>query len=80
MMVSIVIVVVSNYLFLVSSTNFFEGVTVSLPDKAPFTCRVVLVACTCDLPARAQVMNVTQFNGYYGCAFCLQKGKLYMHC
>lgn len=55
--------------------QFLLGVTVSLPDKAPFTCKVVLAACTCDLPARAQVMNMAQFNAYYGCNFCLQKGK-----
>ena len=48
----------------------------SLPDKAPFVCRIVLVACTCDLPARAQVMNMAQFNAYHGCHFCLQKDVL----
>lgn len=50
----------------------------SLPNKVPFTCKVVLIACTCDLPARAQVMNTVQFNGYYGCTFCRQKGSSYL--
>ena len=48
----------------------------SLPDKAPFVCRIVLVTCTCDLPARAQVMNMAQFNAYYGSNICLQKSML----
>ena len=34
----------------------------------------LLIACTCDLHARAQVMNMMQFNGYYSCPCCLQKG------
>lgn len=35
---------------------------------------VVLLCATCDLPAKAAVMNCIQYNGYYGCSRCLQRG------
>ncbi|KAH6936128.1 hypothetical protein HPB50_013553 [Hyalomma asiaticum] len=35
----------------------------------------VNVVCSCvDAPARAAVLNMKQFNGYYGCSFCHHKG------
>ena len=34
----------------------------------------LLVLATCDLPAKAAVMNMVQYNGYYGCGRCLQQG------
>ncbi len=62
-------------------TNYYDrfipchvGVTIMPPDTDPFTCRAALLGCTCDLPARAAVMNVVQFNGFYGCSHCLQEG------
>ncbi|CAN8016251.1 unnamed protein product, partial [Ixodes persulcatus] len=36
--------------------------------------RVQIVCCCVDAPARAAVLNIKQFNGYYGCTWCLQKG------
>ncbi|KAM7304047.1 uncharacterized protein ISCGN_013947 [Ixodes scapularis] len=36
--------------------------------------RVQIVCCCVDAPARAAVLNMEQFNGYYGCTWCLQKG------
>lgn len=39
------------------------------------TCRAVLTACTCGLPARALVMNLVQYNGFYGISHCLQGGE-----
>lgn len=54
--------------------------TITAPNQQPFTCRLALIACTCDLPAKAQVLNVQQFNAYYGCSFCLQRGLLSTHC
>ncbi|XP_077491319.1 uncharacterized protein LOC144101951 [Amblyomma americanum] len=35
-----------------------------------FTC------CCVDAPARAAVLNIKQFNGYYGCSYCHHKGVL----
>lgn len=37
--------------------------------------RAHVIACPVDLPARAMVQNVTQFNGFHGCSFCQQAGK-----
>lgn len=38
--------------------------------EQPFTMKLLVVGCTCDLPARALVTNMMQFNGVYGCTFC----------
>ena len=37
--------------------------------------KVILIAGTCDLPAKSLVLNFRQFNGFYGCPKCLQPGK-----
>ena len=44
------------------------------PAGSKVFCRVLVVAFTCDLPARATVMNMVQYNGFYGCSHCKQKG------
>ena len=38
------------------------------------TSRVILLAGTCDLPAKSLINNFRQYNGFYGCAKCLQPG------
>ena len=38
------------------------------------TFRAVLLCSTCDLPAKAMMINFTQFNGFYWCSRCLQEG------
>ena len=76
-------------IYLCMNILYYIGVQVSLPNIS-FTCHVAfmcthphwrnkfnqLIACTCDLPARALLMNMNQFNGFYGCSKCLQKGNL----
>lgn len=37
-------------------------------------CKVVLLAGTCDLPAKCLVHNSRQYNGFMGCSKCLQPG------
>lgn len=37
---------------------------------------VLTIAATCDLPAKALVLNTVQFNGKYGCAKCEQPGQM----
>jgi hypothetical protein len=37
--------------------------------------RVALVAASCDLPARALVLNMRQFNGRHGCHLCEDEGQ-----
>ena len=44
------------------------------PDGNKVHCRVSVAAFTCDLPTRAMVMNMVQYNGFYGCSHCKQKG------
>lgn len=36
--------------------------------------RVFVVCCCVDSPARASVLNMKQYNGYYGCSWCLEEG------
>ena len=35
---------------------------------------VAALACACDAPARAMVLNFKQLNGKYGCSYCLHPG------
>lgn len=42
--------------------------------------RVFVLGCTVDMPARAAVLNMVQFNGIHGCPWCFttathQEGK-----
>ena len=39
---------------------------------------VVPLACACDSPTRAMVLNCKQYNGKYGCSFCLHPGPCFM--
>ena len=36
----------------------------------------MILCVTNDLPAKAKLLNFTQFNGEYGCTVCTQKGKV----
>lgn len=36
-------------------------------------CRVVANAA--DLPAKAVLLNMKQYNGYHGCSYCTQRGE-----
>ena len=38
------------------------------------TCKARLL-CSVDLPARASVLNMKQFNGKYGCSQCEDEGQ-----
>ena len=37
--------------------------------------RAILLQCSVDLPARAVVMNMKQFNGEFGCLYCEAEGR-----
>ena len=37
--------------------------------------RAMLLMCSVDLPARAMVLNMKQFNGKYSCCFCEDEGR-----
>lgn len=55
--------------------QYILGLTIAPSGFDTFTCHATLVCVTCDLPAKAIVMNFTQFNGFYGCCHCYQKGN-----
>ena len=46
------------------------------PDGGNHTVKERLLMCSVDLPARALVLNMKQFNGRYGCCYCEDKGVL----
>ena len=46
-----------------------------LLEESLFVRPAVLLAYTCDLPARCLVCNSMQYNGEYGCWKCLQAGQ-----
>lgn len=53
---------------------YTQGLVISTPDgKQTLLC--VLLMCAVDLPARAIVLNMKQYNGMYGCSFCYDTGK-----
>ncbi|KAL7404230.1 hypothetical protein ABVT39_011719 [Epinephelus coioides] len=41
----------------------------------PFVCKVLTIAGTCNLPAKALVLNSVQYNGKFGCHKCEQPGE-----
>ena len=52
------------------------GIQVHPPGiQEPFNMKVLVICCSCDLPARAMIQNFIQFNGFYGCCSCEQPGK-----
>ncbi|XP_065211071.1 uncharacterized protein LOC135839119 [Planococcus citri] len=38
--------------------------------------RVHVVVCVCDSVARPTLQNISQFNGKFGCTYCLQEGTI----
>ena len=62
--------------FVESLSTMHAGVTMCSPDITDsFKCHARLLCGTCDLPAKAMVLNMMQFNGQYGCTHCTQSGK-----
>lgn len=55
-----------------SSPNF-SGITVQTP-AGVMTARAIVLNCSADLPARAMVSNMKQFNGRHGCLYCEEEG------
>ena len=52
-----------------------HGIEVQSPSVPhPFVSKAVLLAGTCDLPAKCLILNTIQFNGMFGCSKCLQPG------
>ena len=45
----------------------------------PKCLRAKLLCCVFDLPARAMALNLTQWNGRFGCTHCMDEGKQVSH-
>lgn len=56
-------------------TLFDEGFTWSFNGKSCIT-KVIMCLCSCDSVARPLIQNLKQFNGRYGCGYCLHPGCL----
>ena len=54
-----------------------DGVNLKDNNEKEFTMKATIINCVCDLPARCMVSNSMQFNGKYGCWYCLQPGETY---
>lgn len=52
---------------------YYEGLAFHIEGR-PICSKVILLVGTMDLPARAGVLNMTQYNGEYSCIFCLHPG------
>ena len=50
------------------------GIQVEVPSGVMQT-RAVLLMCSADLPAKASLTNMKQFNGAYGCTNCEDEGE-----
>lgn len=53
---------------------YILGVQISTPGGIQVA-KAALILCSCDLPARALVLNMNQFNGSYGCHVCEDTGE-----
>ena len=51
----------------------FSGMDVSTPDGL-MKLRCLILMAAVDLPARAILLNMNQFNGKHGCSFCEHEG------
>ena len=52
-----------------------HGVEVKPPTfSSSFIAKVIVLAGTCDLPAKCLILNCMQYNGNYGCSKCLNPG------
>ena len=51
----------------------YVGVTVCTP-AGPMIARLILLLCSFDLPARAIVLNMKQWNGKHDCLYCESPG------
>lgn len=53
---------------------FLTGVTIST-SSGPKTVKAAIIMFSCDLPARAMILNMRQFNGKHGCHLCDDEGQ-----
>jgi Transposase family tnp2 len=49
---------------------------IELNDNKHFDFQIRALICTADCPAKDKLMKKNQFNGYFGCNYCLHPGEL----
>lgn len=57
--------------------DFFNYGKVTTWNNIVITVKANVVTFTADLPAKASMLNMNQFNGYHGCSFCYHPGTPY---
>ncbi|XP_077258856.1 uncharacterized protein LOC143895532 isoform X2 [Temnothorax americanus] len=67
------------YKFRPKFETLFRGQIITLPGQNVITVRGIILAGTCDLPAKAQFLNMMQYNGEFGCNHCKDKGESFRH-
>ena len=50
-----------------------KGIEISTPDGTKVV-KAKLIAGVFDFPAKVTALNITQYNGYYGCPYCTDRG------
>ena len=55
-----------------------NGMPIQTP-SGPKTLRAKLLCCIFDLPAQPMALNLIQWNGRFGCTFCLDEGSQVGH-
>lgn len=55
-----------------------KGIDLGLTnDGQPILCTFTPLCCSADSVARAVLQNRLQFNGYFGCSYCYQRGEFF---
>ena len=54
---------------------FQEGIEWKDHNGKRYVSKVAAVICTCDSSARYGLLNMTQYNGTFGCTFCYNFGE-----
>ncbi|KAK3920619.1 Dynein heavy chain 10, axonemal [Frankliniella fusca] len=58
--------------------DFYQnGHIFNRPDGHPILVKGVVLCGTCDMPAKSTFLRIKQFNGFYSCPRCLQRGEQY---
>lgn len=57
------------FLFECRGESYYQGI------YGEVTCKARLLFALADLPAKAALYNIIQFNGKYGCPHCVHEGE-----
>lgn len=59
---------------------FYIGIEIVSPRLGKMQAKAILILSSLDLPARALVTNMKQYNGICGCIYCEQEGTTTSGC